>query len=218
MDPPVPAHCFPASGVAVCIGSSHHWSVVSGSGRVTLSAHMATAPPSPWPDAHALPRQKRVGVSREFATDASGKAKSMRQSNSGTNQSSVSKRSASAKARRATAKATAPASQAADKAAEKGGDATSAAVNGAERVAGTSTAVAHSAAERVEAGRQAVVAASGQAVAFARTAWTVIAHRKLVAAGVGAGLSALSATSYLAGHRAGRRTHGPLTRLTGGRI
>ncbi|MGW3461710.1 hypothetical protein ACWDE9_19860 [Streptomyces olivaceoviridis] len=146
----------------------------------------------------------------------------MSQSNSGTNQSSVSKRSASAKARRATAKATAPASQAADKAAEKvvekGGDTTSAAVSGAERVAGTSTAVAHSATERVQAGRQAVIAASGQAVAFAKTAWTVIAHRKLLAAGVGAGLSALGATSYLAGHRAGRRTHGPITRLTGGRI
>ncbi|MFI1837789.1 hypothetical protein [Streptomyces olivaceoviridis] len=142
----------------------------------------------------------------------------MSQSNSGTNQSSVSKQGASAKARQATAKATAPASQAADKAADKAGDVTSAASNGAERVAGASTAVMHSAAERVQAGRQAVIAASGQAVAFAKTAWTVIAHRKLIAAGVGAGLSALGATSYLAGHRAARRTHGPITRLTGGRI
>ncbi|MFJ6120203.1 hypothetical protein [Streptomyces sp. NPDC092129] len=127
----------------------------------------------------------------------------MSQSNSSTNQDSVSKRSASAKARRATAKATAPASQAADKAAEKSGDVASTAVD---------------AAERVQAGRQAVIAASGQAVSLAKTGWTLIAHRKILAAGVGAGLSALGATSYLAGRRAGRRTHGPITRLTGGRI
>ncbi|CAM5226835.1 Cystathionine beta-lyase/cystathionine gamma-synthase OS=Streptomyces violarus OX=67380 GN=FHS41_007339 PE=4 SV=1 [Streptomyces violarus] len=74
------------------------------------------------------------------------------------------------------------------------------------------------AARSVEAGRQAVVAASGQVAATAKTAWTVIAHRKAVAAGVGAGLTALSAASYAVGRRAGRQTHGPLTRLTGGRI
>ncbi|EHN74659.1 hypothetical protein SMCF_5894, partial [Streptomyces coelicoflavus ZG0656] len=49
-------------------------------------------------------------------------------------------------------------------------------------------------------------------------AWTVVTHRKLVAAGVGAGLTAVSAASYAVGRRAGRHTHGPLTRLTGGRI
>ncbi|PZH20174.1 hypothetical protein C1I97_01775 [Streptomyces sp. NTH33] len=153
-----------------------------------------------------------------FAVGASGNAKYMSQSNRGTHQDSVSERSASAKARRVTAKATAPASQVADKAAEKSGDVASAAVDAAGRTAGMSTAVVHSAAERVQAGRQVVIAASGQAVAFAKTAWTLIAHRKLLAAGVGAGLSALGATSYLAGRRAGRRTHGPITRLTGGRI
>ncbi|MBC7272379.1 MAG: hypothetical protein H5T76_27360 [Streptomyces sp.] len=142
----------------------------------------------------------------------------MSQSNSGTNQNSASKRNASDKARHATAKATAPASRAADKAAEKSDDAKSAATNAAERTAATGTAVVHGAAERVQAGRQAVIATSEQAVALAKTTWTVIAHRKVLAAGVGAGLSALGATSYLAGRRAGRRTHGPLTRLTGGRI
>ncbi|UXY19840.1 hypothetical protein N8I84_14715 [Streptomyces cynarae] len=142
----------------------------------------------------------------------------MSQSNSGTNQGSASKRSASAKARRAATKATAPASQAADKAAEKTGDVASAAEDAVERAAGTGTQVVHGAAERVQAGRRAVIAASGQAVAFAKTAWTLIAHRKLLAAGVGAGLSALGTTSYLAGRRAGRRTQGPITRLTGGRI
>ncbi|MFJ8632376.1 hypothetical protein [Streptomyces sp. NPDC093568] len=153
-----------------------------------------------------------------FAVHASGNAEYMNQSNSGTNQDSASKPSASTKARKATAKATAPASQAADKAAEKSGDVASAAVDVAERTAGTGTALVHSAAERVQAGRQAVIDASGQAVAFAGTAWTVIAHRKVLAAGVGAGLSALTVTSYLAGRRAGHRTLGPITRLTGGRI
>ncbi|MEV5474223.1 hypothetical protein ACWDR2_08710 [Streptomyces sp. NPDC003631] len=94
----------------------------------------------------------------------------------------------------------------------------STAVDAAERTAGTGAAVVHGAAERVQAGRQAVIAASGQAVVLAKTGWTLIAHRKILAAGVGAGLSALGATSYLAGRRAGRRTHGPITRLTGGRI
>lgn len=155
---------------------------------------------------------------RVFGVGSSGNAEFMSQSNSGTSQDSASKRSAATKARRATAKATAPASQAADKAAEKSGDVQSKAVDAAGRTAGAGSAVVQSAAERVQAGRQAVVAASGQAAAFAKTAWTVIAHRKVLAAGVGAGLSALSATSYLVGRRSGRRTHGPITRLTGGRI
>lgn len=155
---------------------------------------------------------------RAFAFGASGNAQYMSQSNSGTNQDSQAKQSASAKARQTTAKATAPASKAADKAAEKSGDVASAAVDVTERTAGTGAAVVTSAAERVQAGRQAVIDASGQAAAFAKTTWTLIAHRRILAAGVGAGLSVLGATSYLAGRRAGRRTHGPITRLTGGRI
>jgi hypothetical protein len=153
-----------------------------------------------------------------FGVDASGNAKFMSQSNNGTNQDSASKRTASSKARRATAKATAPASQAANKAAEKSDDVASAAVDSAGRTAETTTAVVHGAAERVQAGREAVVAASGQAAAMAKTAWTLLANRKLLVAAVGAGVSALGATSYLAGRRAGRRTHGPITRMTGGRF
>ncbi|MER6332044.1 hypothetical protein ABT298_22430 [Streptomyces sp. NPDC001034] len=126
--------------------------------------------------------------------------------------------SASAKARQVTAKVTAPASQAADRAAGKSGAVGSAAVGAARRTAGAGTAAVRGAAERVQAGRQVVIGASGRAVAAARTAWTVIARRKVLAAGAGAGLSALGAASYLAGRRAARRTHGPITRLTGGRI
>ncbi|MFE5812719.1 hypothetical protein [Streptomyces sp. NPDC056479] len=136
---------------------------------------------------------------------------SMSPSNNDTNQDSVSAKEAAAKARRTTSGATAPASKAAGKAADKAGDT-------AERTAKATTAVAHTAAERVEAGRQAVVAASGQAAALAKTTWTLIANRKIVVAGVGAGLTALGATSYAAGRRAGRRTLGPITRMTGGRF
>ncbi|WP_175609249.1 hypothetical protein [Streptacidiphilus griseoplanus] len=142
----------------------------------------------------------------------------MSQANSDTNSDAVSKRSTAAKARQTTAKATAPAARAASKTADKSSDVTSAASDTVERAAGAGAAVMHSAAERVQVGRQAVVAASGQVAAVAKTTWTAIAHRKLVAAGVGTGLSALGATSYLAGRRAGRRSLGPITRLTGGRI
>jgi hypothetical protein len=153
-----------------------------------------------------------------FAVGASGNAQYMSQSNSAANQNSKANQSASAKARQATAKATAPAAKAADKTAEASGDVASAAVDAAERTAGTGAAIVNSTAERVQAGRQVVIDASGQAAAVAKTAWTVIAHRKVLAAGVGAGLSVLGATSYLAGRRAGHRAHGPITRLTGGRI
>ncbi|MFF8171967.1 hypothetical protein [Streptomyces chartreusis] len=143
---------------------------------------------------------------------------SMSPSNNDTSQDSVSAKAAASKARRTTSRATAPASKAADKAADKAGDAASAAAGAAERTAKATTSVAHTAAQRVEAGRMAVVSASGQAAAFAKSTWTLIANRKILAAGVGAGLTALSAMSYAAGRRSGRRTLGPITRMTGGRI
>lgn len=147
-----------------------------------------------------------------FALRASGNAEFMTQTNSGTNKASVNK------TRRATAKVTAPAAKAAGKAAEKSDEVASEAAGVAERAAGAGASVVRGTAERVQAGREAVVAASGHAVGFAKTAWTVVARRKAIAAGAGVGLSALGAASYLAGHRAGRRTLGPITRLTGGRI
>jgi hypothetical protein len=143
---------------------------------------------------------------------------SMSESNEQTNQDSAPARAAASKARRTTAKATAPASKAAKTAAAKTDDAASAGKDATERSAKAVSGAAHTAAKSVEAGRQTVIAASGQAAAVAKTAWTVVAQRKLIAAGVGAGLTVLSATSYAAGRRAGRHTHGPITRLTGGRI
>ncbi|MGW4568299.1 hypothetical protein ACWEN3_40070 [Streptomyces sp. NPDC004561] len=80
------------------------------------------------------------------------------------------------------------------------------------------SSLARTATQGLESGRQMVVAASGQVAGSAKTALAVIAHRKLIAAGAGAGLTLLSAASYAMGRRAERRTNGPLTRFTGGRI
>lgn len=146
-----------------------------------------------------------------FAAGDSGKSVSMSEQNRNANQKTTTARSAASRTREAADKATAPAGRAADNAAGKAGDAASATASGAERAA-------QSAAKGVEAGRRAVVATSGQVAAGAKTAWTVIANRRMVAAGAAAGLTALTAASYAVGRRAERHTHGPLTRMTGGRI
>lgn len=143
---------------------------------------------------------------------------SMSEPNTQPNEEPEAKRATAAQARRTAAKATAPASRAAKSAATKADDAASGTKSVAERAARATSGAAHTAARGVEAGRQAIISTSGQVATTARTAWTVIAHRKLVAAGVSAGLTALTAASYAAGRRSGRHTHGPITRLTGGRI
>ncbi|AKZ53813.1 hypothetical protein SAM23877_0764 [Streptomyces ambofaciens ATCC 23877] len=153
-----------------------------------------------------------------FAVGVSGKAVSMSDPNKDTNQKTTTTRTAESKARNAADKATAPATRAGQAAKGKAGDAASAAKSGAQRSADAANGAMQTAAKGVEAGRQAVITTSGHVAATAKTAWTVIAHRKFVAAGVGAGITALSAASYAVGRRAGRHTHGPLTRLTGGRI
>ncbi|GAA1362789.1 hypothetical protein [Streptomyces beijiangensis] len=87
----------------------------------------------------------------------------------------------------------------------------------AAEAAGTAGAVAL---KGVQAGRQAVGSASGQVVAAATTTWTVLTSRKALVMGAGAGAAVLSAASYLAGRRSEQhsQSHGPVTRLTGGRI
>ncbi|MFV0137811.1 hypothetical protein ACLGIH_32260 [Streptomyces sp. HMX87] len=142
----------------------------------------------------------------------------MTESNNHTQRKTDGARTAAGKAERTADRATAPASSAATSTAAKAGDTASAAKSGAQRSAEAATGVAHSAAKGVEAGRRAIVTTSGQVAAGAKTAWTVMADRKLVAAGAAAGLTALSAASFAVGRRSGRRTQGPLTRLTGGRI
>ncbi|MEU3468976.1 hypothetical protein ABZ716_13810 [Streptomyces sp. NPDC006687] len=48
--------------------------------------------------------------------------------------------------------------------------------------------------------------------------WTAIRARKALAAGAATAGAAALTTAYTLGHRSGRRTRGPLSRLTGGRI
>lgn len=154
---------------------------------------------------------------RTFAQAGAGNAKVMTES-SGTSRNNTAQKETGAKARDAADKATAPASQAAKKAVSATDDATSAAKAGTAKAAGATGAAARTAARGVESGRQAVITASGRVATTAKTAWTVIAHRKAIAAGVGAGLTALTATSYALGRRGRSRSFGPLTRLTQGRI
>ncbi|CAL9342490.1 hypothetical protein SUDANB43_00296 [Streptomyces sp. enrichment culture] len=143
---------------------------------------------------------------------------SMSDPNKDTSKKQTGTRTAEAKTQGAAQKATAPGGRAGQAAAGKAGDAASAAKAGARRSADAANGAVQSAAKGVAVGRQAVATTSGQVAATARTAWTALAQRKLVAAGIGAGLTAVSAASYAVGRRAGRHTHGPLTRLTGGRI
>ncbi|WP_320783762.1 hypothetical protein [Streptomyces sp. CRN 30] len=142
--------------------------------------------------------------------------------NENTSRKTESTRTAASKARQATDKATAPASRSAKTAAAKAEGATSAAksatTSAAERSAEVTSGAAQAAAKGVETGRQAIVTASGQVAATAKTAWTVLKHRKLIAAGVGAGVTVLTAASYAVGRRAERHSYGPVTRWTGGRI
>ncbi|MFI8092222.1 hypothetical protein ACIF9R_28520 [Streptomyces sp. NPDC086080] len=142
----------------------------------------------------------------------------MSEQNKNANRKTTTVRSTASRTKDAADKATAPAGRAADAAAGKAGDAASVTVSGAGRAAQAASDAAQSAAKGVEAGRRAVVATSGQVAAGAKTAWTVIANRRLVAAGTAAGLTALTAASYAVGRRAERHTYGPLTRMTGGRI
>nr|WP_078969460.1 hypothetical protein [Streptomyces cyaneogriseus] len=128
------------------------------------------------------------------------------------------KRTSAQTARRTADKATGGGAQAAKSVASAADEAASAARTGARRPAEVASGAAQTAAKGVEAGRRVLATVPGRVTTTAQTAWTVIAHRKLVAAGAAAGVTALSAASYAVGRRSARRTLGPLTRLTGGRI
>ncbi|MHC5259413.1 hypothetical protein ACYSUO_16175 [Streptomyces sp. UC4497] len=130
----------------------------------------------------------------------------MSEPNKGTDQQNeATKRKTASQARDRADKATAPVSDAAEKTEAKAVDAAVAAQHGAEKATEGAADAVGSAARGVEAGRQAAVAATGQVTTAARTAWTAVAHRKALAMGVGAGVTAVGAASYAAGRRAARR-------------
>lgn len=153
-----------------------------------------------------------------FVRAGEGNAKSMKESSNETSQKSGQKEKAAAQSRRTVEQASAPAGRGAKKAVATTDAAVAAAEAGTERAAEATGAASHTVARGVESGRQALITASGRVASTARTAWAVVAHRRLVATGMGAGVIALSAASYAMGRRAERHPRGPLTRLTHGRI
>ncbi|MET9801805.1 hypothetical protein [Streptomyces sp. NPDC006368] len=59
---------------------------------------------------------------------------------------------------------------------------------------------------------------SRTAVSSAGAAWVFLRSNVRVATGVAAGATAVAVTAYAGGRRSVRRSHGPVTRLTGGRF
>ncbi len=100
-------------------------------------------------------------------------------------------------------------------AAREAKDATrSAAQGGKEALVGFGGA----AADKARTVQRTVGSAAGRAGAKAGTAWSLVKARKAIAAGAGAGVATVVAGSYALGRRAGLRSRGPLSRLTGGRL
>ncbi|MFD4990003.1 hypothetical protein [Streptomyces sp. NPDC058374] len=69
-----------------------------------------------------------------------------------------------------------------------------------------------------EKGQQGVVAVAGKVSTKATAAWTLLKYRKVIAAGVATGAVSVVGGAYALGRRSAAAHHGPLTRLTGGRI
>ncbi|MEU0283503.1 hypothetical protein [Streptomyces sp. NPDC006195] len=87
------------------------------------------------------------------------------------------------------------------------------------RSAGDATKhIGHAAAAGWESGQQAVLSTASKAVSSATTAWTVIKHRKAIAAGAAAGVVGLAGGAFALGRQTARPHGGPLTRMTGGRF
>ncbi|WP_338701111.1 hypothetical protein V2W30_29065 [Streptomyces sp. Q6] len=73
-------------------------------------------------------------------------------------------------------------------------------------------------ASRAKAGGAFLSTVPGRSLQAATTTWSVIKHRKAMAAGVGGGVLAGLAGAYALGRANARRGHGPITRWTGGRF
>ncbi|MFJ8753194.1 hypothetical protein ACIREO_28240 [Streptomyces sp. NPDC102441] len=69
-----------------------------------------------------------------------------------------------------------------------------------------------------DTGRQTVLDTAGKVTSTATTAWTVVKHRKAIAAGAAAGLGSIVGGAFVLGRQTARTHAGPITRLTGGRI
>ncbi|RZE45190.1 hypothetical protein [Streptomyces albidoflavus] len=69
-----------------------------------------------------------------------------------------------------------------------------------------------------EKSQQSVAAVAGKVSTKATADWTVLKYRKVIAAGVAAGAVSVVGGAYALGRRSAAAHHGPITRLTGGRI
>ncbi|MHC8562958.1 hypothetical protein ACW23B_17900 [Streptomyces albidoflavus] len=69
-----------------------------------------------------------------------------------------------------------------------------------------------------EKSQQSVAAVAGQVSTKATAAWTILKYRKVIAAGAAAGAVSVVGGAYALGRRSAAAHHGPITRLTGGRI
>ncbi|MBC9714697.1 hypothetical protein H9Y04_19245 [Streptomyces sp. TRM66268-LWL] len=122
-------------------------------------------------------------------------------------------KTAAARAKQTAAKSTASGSEAAKSTASSGAEAAKSATSGA---------VPQAALTKVGSALGSVQAKAGpvvsQATTLATTAWTVVRARKLIATAGAVGTATVAATAFAAGRRSQRAAHGPLTRLTGGRI
>ncbi|WP_353945499.1 hypothetical protein ABII15_30590 [Streptomyces sp. HUAS MG91] len=73
-------------------------------------------------------------------------------------------------------------------------------------------------ASKAKAGGAFLSTVPAKSVQAATTAWSVIKHRKAIAASAGGGVLAGLAGAYALGRASARRGHGPITRWTGGRF
>lgn len=105
-----------------------------------------------------------------------------------------------------------------DRAQDAAKSASQTARGGKEALAGLGGATTEKAKSAARTVQSAVSTAAGQTVGKAGVAWTLLKARKAIAAGAGAGVVTVVASSYALGRRAGLRQRGPLSRLTGGRL
>ncbi|MEU7449087.1 hypothetical protein ACWGUP_10030 [Streptomyces diastaticus] len=103
-------------------------------------------------------------------------------------------------------------------AAKAGETASNAGEHGLSRVGSAGEATKRAAAAGWEKGQQSVAAVATKVSTKATAAWTILKYRKVIAAGVATGAVSVVGGAYALGRRSAAAHHGPLTRLTGGRI
>lgn len=137
-------------------------------------------------------------------------------SRAGTSRSAKTAVTEGAKAPSQAAKASAHSSATAAKEAKEA--TRSAAQGGKEALAGFGGAAAEKSRTAARTVQRTVGSAAEQTVGKLGTVYTLVKARKVIAAGAGAGVGIVVASSYAVGRRAGLRRRGPLSRLTGGRL